>query len=147
VTSRQSNLALVQSQIAALGPSPQLVAQAQQVGSLRQLREAALQDALSKRINWEVTFEQLSRVLPAGSWFSSLAVTSPTPSTSTSASSNPTGVTIQGYADSEDTVAQVLSRLALVPGLSNVTLANTSANTIGTKPIVQFNITAAVSAS
>jgi Tfp pilus assembly protein PilN len=145
VVNRETQLGLVQSQITALGPTPSLINEASQVGSLRATRETALQDALAKRVEWDVTFDHLSRVLPQGAFFTSLAATSPTPSTSSTPSvASPTGVTIQGYADSQETVAQVLARLALVPGLSNIALANTTSNTDGAKAVVQFNITAAI---
>ena len=55
---------------------------------------------------------------------------------------------IQGSAFSYDSVARLLSRLALVPDLSDVTLTNTSSGGLGSGATpaagVQFNITAQV---
>jgi Tfp pilus assembly protein PilN len=152
VVSRQSELGLVQSQIDALAPSPALVAQTSSIASERLARRAALQDALSKRVAWDVTFDRLARVMPKGAWLSSLTADSPTPATSTTptttpASSSPNGFTVQGFADSQETVAIVLERFALIPGLSNVTLQNTLTDTIGSKTVVQFNLTAQVGGS
>jgi Tfp pilus assembly protein PilN len=143
---RQTSLSLVQSQIAKLSPSPELVSEASSVSNQRVSKEAALQDALSKQVPWDLTFDRLARLLPDGSWLTSLSTASPTPSgsASTSPSSNPTGFTAQGYAESNETIALILARLALVPDLTNVTLTSTTSTTIGRKDVVQFNITAQV---
>jgi Tfp pilus assembly protein PilN len=152
VVDHQSSLGVVQSQIAALGPSPQLVSESAQVASERHARTAALSDVLSKQVPWDVILDQLSRVLPAGSWLSSLTAQSPTPSgavsasTSSSASGSPTAVTLLGYSYSQAGVAQVLARLALVPGLDNVTLTSTSTTAVGPKSVIQFNISASIGA-
>jgi Tfp pilus assembly protein PilN len=146
VVDRQTSLGLVQSQITKLAPSPELAAEASSVSNQRVSREAALQDALAKQVPWDLTFDRLARLLPAGSWLTSLSTASPTPSgsASTAATSNPTGFTAQGYAESNQTIALILSRLALVPGLTNVTLTSTTTTTIGRKDVVQFNVTAQV---
>jgi len=146
VVSRQSHLGLVQSEIAALAPSPTLVAESATIASQRTSRESALQDALSKRMAWDVMFDRLGRVFPAGSWLTGLSAQSPTPASSTSSTSNPTGFTATGYADSQATVAMVISRLALVPGLSNVALSSTTTTTVGSKTVIQFALTAQVGA-
>jgi Tfp pilus assembly protein PilN len=144
VVSRQSQLGLVQSQIAALAPSPALIAESSTIASERSSREAALQDALSKRVAWDVMFDRLGRVFPADSWLTGLSAQSPTPASSTSPTSNPTGFTATGYADSQATVALILTRLSLVPGLSNVVLTSTTTTTVGSKTVIQFSLTAQV---
>jgi Tfp pilus assembly protein PilN len=148
VVDRQTSFSVVQAQIAKLGPSPQLVAESAKVASDRSARGAALTAALSERVGWEVTFDALSRVMPAGSWLTNLDAQSPTPAgaVTSATTANPTGFTAQGYADSQATVAVVLARFALVPGLSNVTLTSTTSTTIGTKNVVQFSMTAQISA-
>jgi Tfp pilus assembly protein PilN len=149
VADRQLSLGLVQSQIAALSPSQALVAESGQVGDERTRRETALADALVKQVPWDVTFDQLSRVLPARAWLTSLSAQSPTPATSIAgaAASSPTSVTIQGETYTQADVATVLSRLALVPALADVALASTTSNDIGKKPVVQFSITASLRSS
>ena len=58
---------------------------------------------------------------------------------------NPTAMNMTGYASSNDEVATVLSRLRLLPMLSNVTLGSTSTVAGATgKPYVQFTVTASV---
>jgi Tfp pilus assembly protein PilN len=147
VVDHQTSLGVVQSQIAALGPSPQLVSESARVASERQARTAALNDVLSKQVPWDVVLDHLSRVLPAGSWLSTLNAQSPTPSGTVSTSTaSPTGVTITGYSYSQAGVAQVLARLALVPGLDNVALVSTTTSSVGSKTVVQFNLSASIGA-
>lgn len=145
VVDRQVSLGIVQSQIAALGPSPALVSESAGVASARQAREAELSDALTKRFPWDVTFNALSRALPAGAWLTTLTAANPTPSGSSSTAAPATNsFTLQGYAKSDEIVAGVLARLSLVPGLSGVTLTNAAASSIakGGGAVVQFTITA-----
>ncbi|HEV2591392.1 MAG TPA: PilN domain-containing protein [Gaiellaceae bacterium] len=147
VVDRQVSLGVVQSQIASLGPSPALVSESAGVSSARQARETELGDALSKRFPWDVTFNAVSRALPAGTWLTTLTAANPTPSGSTSTAAPATNsFTLQGYAKSNEIVAGVLARLSLVPGLADVTLTNavTAALTKGSNSIVQFTITATV---
>jgi Tfp pilus assembly protein PilN len=147
VVSRQSQLDAIQTQITILQPSPQLASESAAVNGERLARTTALHDALAMRVPWGLTFDQLARVMPPGSWLTNLTATSPTPTTSTTVSSNPTSVTAEGNADSQATVARVLARFALVPGLSNVTLSGTTSTLIGTRNVIQFTLTAQVAAS
>lgn len=144
VTDRQATLAFVQSQIAQLGPTPALIAESSKVAADRSAREAALNDALTKRLPWDVTFDRLARMMPGGAWLTNISAQSPTPASAAAAptTANPTGFTAMGYADSQATVGVVLARFALVPGLSNVALTSTTSTTIGTQNVVQFALTA-----
>ena len=56
----------------------------------------------------------------------------------------PTGFTLDGYTYSQDGVARVLTRLMVVPDLSNVQLSSSSVTKVGTQNIVQFTIVANV---
>jgi Tfp pilus assembly protein PilN len=144
---------------------------------------AAITSAASGRIAWDGLLGELSRVMPAGAWLqtlqagngasttSSSSSSSTTPSTSTATASAPatavagavsttgampTSFVVSGFALSQDIVALALDRLALVPGLSDVTLqstqrasvGNTTGNTTGTTTdntnAVQFTISANV---
>jgi len=103
--------------------------QAAQAASAARL--AAFRTVVSQRVVWEDVLRDLSRVLPGSVTLQSLSVTSPTltagattaaaPAAATPGAP-PTGFTINGSADSQVRVAQVLDRLALLPWLSNVTL-------------------------
>jgi hypothetical protein len=102
---------------------------------------------------------EVSLVVPSDVTLTQLTMTAPT-AASEAAAATPgataaqEGFVIQGSAFSYDSVARLLSRLALVPDLSDVTLSNTSSGSASgssgsasTAPAaggVQFNITAAV---
>ncbi len=138
-------------------------------------RQQALQDALTKQTSWDVTLNDLERVLPNGIWLTLLNAQSPTPAdvapalapttttstttttttTTTTATTptpaapppNPTAFTITGYAHSQESVAQLLARLRLLPMLGNVTLASTAQATMANgTPVVQFSVSASIQA-
>jgi Tfp pilus assembly protein PilN len=96
---------------------------------------AEISDAMSTRIAWDRILREFSLVMPDDVTISSLTMTAPTAMASTQ------GLSISGLAYSHDSVARLLSRLMLIPDLSDVTLANsTGAATTG----VQFSINATV---
>jgi len=81
-----------------------------------------------------------------------LSIASPSAAAATPGGATAQGFVVQGSAFSYDSVARLLSRLALVPDLSNVTLTSTGSGAApgssgsSAQPTagVQFNITAAV---
>ena len=114
-------------------------------------RLTAFQTVVAQRLAWEDVLRDLSLVLPANVWLSSLNATSPTltagaasapavPVAAAPAGSAPApvGFTLAGSADSQVRVAQVLDRLALLPWLSNVTLQSSVRGGEGSS--VQFSI-------
>jgi Tfp pilus assembly protein PilN len=112
----------------------------------------AVSTNLSQRIAWDRVLREVSLVVPDDVTLASLTMTAPTAASAAATPGSPTtqGFVIQGSAFSYDSVARLLSRLALVPDLSNVTLTSTSsAGAAGSSASsatggVQFNITAAV---
>ena len=107
---------------------------------------SAVSTNLSQRIAWDRILRDGSLVIPDDVTLVQLTMTTPT-AAATGPSATP-GFVIQGSAFSYDSVARLLSRLALVPDLSNVTLTNTSSGGLGSGATpaagVQFNITAQV---
>jgi hypothetical protein len=114
---------------------------------------SAVSTNLSHRIAWDRVLREVSLVVPSDVTLLSLTMTAP----STTAAAVPggpatQGFVVQGTAFSYDSVARLLSRLALVPDLSNVTLTSTgsgaapgsSGSSGASASGVQFNITAAV---
>jgi Tfp pilus assembly protein PilN len=172
VQQKQALLRVVNEQLAAAtAASSQASTEAGLVGE-RTGWAAALQDAVSKQMPWDVTLNDLARVLPPDVWLTNLNATSPTPAnvapllptattttgstttastttttTTTAATTapvaNPTAFTLQGYAKSQNEIALVLSRLRLMPMLTDVTLGSTSnvVTPTGTN-VVQFQVTA-----
>jgi Tfp pilus assembly protein PilN len=110
-------------------PPPAVVAQEMQP------RLTAVSTALSTRIAWDRILRELSLVLPSDIQLSTLGLTEPGAGT-TSAN----GLQLTGVTYSYDGVARLLSRMALVPDLTAVTLATTSVS----NGVVTFSINAGV---
>jgi Tfp pilus assembly protein PilN len=130
------------------GPTPIEAGLADQQRS----RVAALTSALSRRVSWDRVLRELSLVLPDDIWLTSLAARSPSSPASAAApapkapGAAPTGLTINGYTYSHDSVARLLSRLSVLPNLENVQLQSSTLGKIGTQPVVQFVVLADVRA-
>jgi Tfp pilus assembly protein PilN len=103
----------------------------------------SVSQVLDQRIAWDRILREVSLVMPSDVTLNALTMTAPVVATpGTAAPSTPVqGFTITGTAFSYDSVARLLSRLALVPDLDGVTLSNSSAGGAGD---VQFSISAAV---
>jgi Tfp pilus assembly protein PilN len=125
------------------------------VTSEEQPRLAAITTAMSTRIAWDRILREFSLVLPSDITLTSLTLNAPPAPVSTVPGAAPAapaggaqGLTIAGSAYSHDGVARLLSRLMLIPDLTNVTLASSSAasgSTPGTSGGgVQFSISADV---
>ena len=133
-------------------PDPVVLTLATQEGQ----RVAAVQGALNGRIAWDRLLREISRVLPADVWLSSLGLQAPTaavapaggvPPTATpdaAAAAAATTFTMDGNAYSHRGVARLLTRLALVPDLENITLKSSTRVVIGKKNAVQFSIAAGI---
>ena len=100
------------------------------------VRATAVANVLGGRLAWEAVFRDLSRVLPANVWLSTLSLTAPAAANladGTTAAPAPTrgrrsagadGVTIDGYTYTQPDVARLLARLATLPSLKRVTLTS-----------------------
>jgi Tfp pilus assembly protein PilN len=147
VSGKQAGLAALQQQVTELQDAQARKAALQ---SGDQARVAAFTAAAGARMRWDGVLDDISRVLPAGSWLTSMnmqAAGSPTPaapSTTPTSASVPTAFTVSGVAFTQDTVAKVMQRLALVPALSDVTLQSSSRTTVGTTKAYQFTMSANV---
>jgi Tfp pilus assembly protein PilN len=115
---------------------------------------SSVETNLSQRIAWDRVLREVSLVMPDDVTLTSLSMSAPaTPTVIPGVVSTPPatgaaqGFSIAGDAFSYDSVARLLSRLSLVPDLSDVTLTNTSAGSSapsGSASSVQFNISANV---
>ena len=136
----------------------QLQSQASQLASytsfvaMREQRIQAIATLVGSRFDWSGAMGELSRVLPADVSLNSLqgtvgsttsttkapssvtATTTATASTAVSSATPPGTVptfTLNGCATNQATVAQMLVRLRLISGVSNVTLLSSTASTSG----------------
>jgi len=120
---------------------------------------SAVSSVLSQRIAWDRVLREVSLVIPDDVTLASLTMTAPTSVAAAAvpgaAAAPPSqGFVISGSAYSYDSVARLLSRLALVPDLTGVTLTGSNQGTGGTGSstgssdsaggAVQFNISAAI---
>jgi Tfp pilus assembly protein PilN len=152
VSGKQDNLTALQQQVTQLQDAQARKAALQ---SGDQARVSAFTTAAGARMRWDGLLDDISRVLPAGSWLTSMNMqagngtstttgsTSSSPSTPTGATA-PTAFTVSGVAFTQDTVASVMQRLSLVPSLSDVTLQSSSRTTVGTAKAYQFTMSANV---
>jgi Tfp pilus assembly protein PilN len=112
----------------------------------REQRFTALSDAMTKRLAWDRLLREVSLVLPNDVWLSTLAAAgasttdAPTPTPPTGAQT----ITFNGFTYSQESVARLLKRLALVPDLSNVKLQKSSVTPVGSQQIYGFTILADV---
>ncbi len=105
-------------------------------------RIGALQSALTGRVAWDRVLREVSLVLPSDVWLSAMTLNAPDPTAALGQ-----GFTITGSTYSHDSVARLLSRLELVPDLTNVQLQNSSFAKSGKHGLVSFTIIADIRAA
>jgi Tfp pilus assembly protein PilN len=146
VAAERQNVNDLKAQLAALPtPPPGPTAAEVQLAGEQTKRLAALQSALQTRVAWDRVLREFSLVLPEDVWLTQLSLKSPvSPSTNTPPDSGgaPTGFTIEGSTYSHDAVARLLSRLSVVPDLTNVQLVSSSVASTDGQITVHFNIAA-----
>jgi Tfp pilus assembly protein PilN len=175
VNDKRATLQAVQDELSGLpapAPRPQVNPE---LASQRDQRVAALSAALQGRLVWDRILREISAVLPGDVWLTSLTAQSPVPSptpaatttsttttTTTTTSSTTTGagtttpapapapapgpLNLSGYTYSQEGVARLLSRLAVVPALQDVKLLQSSRATVAGRFVVSFSILADVRA-
>jgi Tfp pilus assembly protein PilN len=146
VAAERQNLGDLQAQLAALpAPPPGPTPEQTKLAGEQKTRLAALQSALETRVAWDRVLREFSLVLPEDVWLTQLSLRSPVSPTTNLApesTSGPTGFTIDGSTYSHDAVARLLSRLAVVPDLTNVQLVSSNISDIDGQKTVKFSIAA-----
>jgi Tfp pilus assembly protein PilN len=127
-------------------PPPGPTAAEQNLAGEQNARVAALTSALASRVAWDRVFREFSLVLPEDVWLTQLSAKSPvSPATNASSASgngSPSQFTITGRTYSHDGVARLLSRMQVVPDLTNVQLVSSTLSKVGGHDIVEFSIAA-----
>jgi Tfp pilus assembly protein PilN len=113
----------------------------------RDQRFTALSDAMAKRLPWDRVLRELSLVVPDDVWLASLAAGGGGAATTTTTSTDATTagaqtLTFNGFTYSQESVARLLTRLALVPDLGDVKLQKSSVTEVGSQQIYNFTILA-----
>lgn len=152
IASQQRKLDDLNRQFQALPPPPPgPTAAQQQLAGEQSARVSALTSALSSRVSWDRVFREFSLILPEDVWLTSLTAKSPispaTNASSTGGSTVPSMFTIQGRTYSHDGVARLLSRLQVVPDLTNVQLISSTRSKVGNQPVVEFTIAADIASA
>ena len=151
VKDKQAALGRAKAELAVLPPLPDAATptEALLVGQQKD-RLNALASALSRRVAWDRILRELATVLPGDVWLTNLSArspsspASPSPAAPTAPGAAPTGFVLTGYTYSQNGVARLLSRLAVLPNLRNVQLQTSSLSKVGLQQIVQFTILADV---
>ncbi len=128
----------------------------------RAQRAEALGAAYSQRVAWDRVLRRFSLVLPDDIWLTALTAkapgavgpavaatdasssSTPPPTTGAPTAGVPTDFTITGHAYSHEGVARLLSRLDVLPDLTNVQLQTSARHELGARKIIQFTIVANV---
>lgn len=150
---KQAELMSLQRQLEILPPVPEGPTPIESgLADQQRARVAALTSALSRRVSWDRVLREFSLVLPDDIWLTSLSARSPSspasaaPAPAKAPGTAPSGLTVNGYTYSHESVARLLSRLDVLPDLENVQLQRSSLSQVGTQTVVQFVILADVRA-
>jgi Tfp pilus assembly protein PilN len=113
-------------------------------------RIGAVASALSYRIPWDYVLGQISLALPKGVKLTSLAATTPVsanPQYALAASEAATNLKLDGWTYSQESVAQLLTRLQLLPSIVRTSVnLNQSTITTGAQPYYAFTVSAKIRA-
>jgi Tfp pilus assembly protein PilN len=143
VNSKQSELDAIRAQIAAVPVVPVVdTSRDDALAAEKGARIGALSAALAGRVAWDRVLRQVSLVLPEDVWLTTLNAAVPGP-TATAVGS---GLTMTGSTYSQNGVARLLSRLAVIPDLANVRLQSSQGQLVNDRELVQFTILADVRA-
>ena len=146
VSREQRRLDTLQARVAALPRIPAGPTSAEsKLADQHNGRLAALTAALGTRVSWDRVFREFSLVLPEDVWLTGLQARAPQSAVATTGGSGggaPTMFLIQGRTYSHDGVARLLSRLQVVPDLTNVQLQSSTLSGAGRDQIVEFSIAA-----
>jgi Tfp pilus assembly protein PilN len=146
LSSERQNLDALKAKVAALPPVPAGPTPAEsQLAGEHSKRVTALSTALGSRVAWDRVFRDFSLVLPDDVWLTALQAQAPvSPGTNAPVAGGgaPTMFVIQGHTYSHDGVARLLSRLQVVPELTNVQLQSSTLSSVDRHPVIDFSIAA-----
>jgi Tfp pilus assembly protein PilN len=151
VKDKQNALGDEKAQLAQLPPLPKAQSAIESgLAGEQKARVSAVTSALSRRVSWDRVLREFATVLPGDVWLTSLSAHAPSspasaaPAAPTAPGAAPSGFVINGYTYSQDGVARLLSRLNVLPDLTNVQLQTSSLTKVGLQDVVQFTILADV---
>ena len=138
VNQRKAQLASVQQQMTRMQAQVARLQSYEKFEKLAQARQATVQQIASGRFDWEGALSDLSKVVPANTTLQTLAATvAPNVGASGAGGGAGSGIrgdvnapafAVKGCTGNQDEVAQLMSRLRLVNGVSRVTLQDSTAS-------------------
>ena len=146
VTEKQRELEQVQNELA-LVPQPVSTEDNTALTAQRDGRVGAVSSALASRVAWDRVLREISLVLPEDVWFTSLASASAAPAAVVEGVppvAAPRAVTIVGFTYSQEAVARLLTRLAVVPHLADVKLQKSEATEVAGRNLYSFTVVATI---
>jgi Tfp pilus assembly protein PilN len=175
INDNRATLQALQDELAALPPPTAQPQTNSQLALQQSQRVAALGSALQSRVAWDRVLREISSVLPEDVWLTTLSAQSPqaappptptptpldtsssdgetttttetpAPATPAPAPVNTAPLIIGGYTYSQEGVARLMSRLAVIPELQDVKLVSSSTASVSGREVVQFSIQAGVRA-
>lgn len=157
VADKQAELDGLRSELAALNEAAEKPSAPEPDGTLvqeRNNRTGALATALGQRVAWDRLLRELSLVLPDDVWLTRLTAKAggagaldpnapPDPNAAPPASTFEIG----GYTRKQEHVAQLLSRMGVLPQVASVQLLGATATKIGEEDVIEFTISATMKAA
>jgi Tfp pilus assembly protein PilN len=140
VSQRQAQLAGLNQQMSRMQAEVARLQKYNAFVRLAQAREATVKEIASSRFNWHAALTDLSKVVPAKTTLLSLVATVSTNTNAAGAGGssgtvrgdvNAPALSLKGCTGSQDEVAQLMSRLRLINGVSRVTLEDSTASPTG----------------
>lgn len=138
ISERTTQLVSLKQQVAQVQAATSRLQSYSQFEKLAQEREQTVEGIAATRFDWHGALSDLSRVVPADTSLQSLVATGAGSSSSGPAGGsggsvrgdiNAPAFELKGCADSQDEVAQLISRLRLINGVSRVTLEDSTEGT------------------
>jgi Tfp pilus assembly protein PilN len=133
VAEQKRALAQAQADYAAVPAPPPPPAINTELPQQRQSRVTALATVLGQRVAWDRLLREVSQVVPSDVFLLTMNAQSPTlqpaATGSTVGAPLPSGFVLTGCTYSQDSVARFLTRLSVVPDLTNMTLGKSTGST------------------
>ena len=136
ISQRKTQLASLQQQVTREKAAVARLDRYQKFEKLAQAREQTVRQIASSRFDWHGALEDLSKVVPSNTTLQSLSATvSPTSGSAGGSTGSAGGIRgaidapafeMTGCTGSQDEVAQLMSRLRLINGVTRVTLGNST---------------------
>ncbi|MBE3087934.1 MAG: PilN domain-containing protein [Chloroflexi bacterium] len=143
-TGERSDLQIELNRLTKVNPPPKVLPAQAKVAALRSGRIDAVSNALAYRIPWNNILGQLSLVMPSGVKLTTLAASTPVSANPQFNGAAVGKLSITGWAYSQESVFLLLTRLKVLPPLTDVALVSSTINAGGSPVTYTFSISAQI---